>query len=162
MLQWHLLRTKPRQEKLALEELENQGYVAYLPLISVEKNVRGTRVLVCKPLFAGYLFIRLDAEGTKSWAPIRSTKGVIKLVHFGTSPALVADSVINSIEAGLQESPVLLQYQRGESVIITEGPFRGVEAVFQAYDGDHRAVILLSLMGADIRATRNLAQLKKS
>ncbi len=45
--------------------------------------------------------------------------------------------------------------------MITSGPFMGIEAVFQTYDGDHRAVILLRLMGKNVRATQDLAQLKK-
>ncbi len=161
MQHWYLVHTKPRQEKIALEELEKQAYTAYLPLIDVEKIVRGTRTLAREPLFARYLFIRLDTLGTKSWGPIRSTKGVANLVRFGTNPACVADDLVNAIEAGLQGAPVVLQYQPGELVVITSGPFRGIEAVFQAYDGNHRAMILLSLMGKDIRATQDLAQLKK-
>jgi transcriptional antiterminator RfaH len=161
MQHWYLVYTKPRQEKIALEELENQDYIVYLPLINVEKIVRGTRTLAREPLFARYLFIRLDTLGTKSWAPIRSTKGVANLVSFGTNPVPVADDLVNAIEAGLQEAPVVLHHKQGELVIITSGPFRGIEAVFQTYDGDHRAVILLSLMGKDIRATQDLAQLKK-
>jgi transcriptional antiterminator RfaH len=161
MQHWYLVYTKPRQEKIALEELENQDYIVYLPLIDVEKIVRGTRTLAREPLFARYLFIRLDTLGTKSWAPIRSTKGVANLVRFGTNPARVADDLVNAIKAGLQGAPVVLQHQPGELVMITSGPFRGIEAVFQTYDGDQRAVILLSLMGKNVRATQDLAQLKK-
>ncbi len=160
MQHWYLVHTKPRQEKIALVELEKQAYTAYLPLIDVEKIVRGTRTLVREPLFPRYLFIRLDTLGTKSWAPIRSTKGVANLVRFGTSPARVADDLVNAIETGLQGAPVVPQHQPGELVMITSGPFKGIEAVFQTYDGDHRAVILLNLMGRDVRATQDLAQLK--
>jgi transcriptional antiterminator RfaH len=158
---WYLVHTKPRQEKIALKHLENQGYTVYLPQINAEKIIRGALTIVLEPLFARYLFIYLDSDGTKSWAPIRSTKGVANLVRFGTNPARVADDLVNAIEAGLQGAPVVLQHQPGELVVITSGPFRGIEAVFQAYDGNHRAMILLSLLGKDVRATQDLAQLKK-
>ncbi len=161
MQHWYLVHTKPRQEKIALEELEKQEYTVYLPLIDVEKIVRGTRSLAREPLFARYLFVRLDTLGTKGWAPIRSTKGVANLVRFGTNPARVADDLVDAIKVGLRGVPVALQHQPGELVMITSGPFRGIEAVFQTYDGDRRAVILLSLMENDVLATQDLAQLKK-
>jgi len=161
MQYWFLIYSKPRQERVALQELTNQGYTAYLPLIDVEKILRGTRVPAREPLFARYLFIRLDPEGSKSWSPIRSTKGVANLVCFGQRHARVDDALVNAIKEGLQAAPIVCQHKTGEVVAIAAGPFRGLEAVFQTYDGDHRAVLLLSLMGKDIYANQELTLLKK-
>ncbi|MEN9764019.1 MAG: transcription/translation regulatory transformer protein RfaH, partial [Pseudomonadota bacterium] len=37
---WYLVHTKPRQEDIALMNLERQGYTCYLPRLSVEKARR--------------------------------------------------------------------------------------------------------------------------
>jgi hypothetical protein len=47
----YLLYTKPRQEKLALQHLQNQAYEVYLPMIQVEKIRQGMKGLVEKGLF---------------------------------------------------------------------------------------------------------------
>jgi transcriptional antiterminator RfaH len=162
MEKWYLLYTKPRQEKIALTNLENQGYSAYLPLIDVEKIVRGARKVVREPLFPRYLFLSFDPNGTTSWPPIRSTVGVANLVRFGSALAQVNPELINSIQRSAEGALITQEHQPGERLAITSGPFRGLEAIFQTYDGERRAVLLLTIMGKSIRATQELTQLQKA
>lgn len=61
-MHWYVIHTKPRQEKRALLNLEQQGYECYLPMITVEKLRKGVLSVVEEPLFARYLFIRLDVS----------------------------------------------------------------------------------------------------
>ena len=63
MSNWYLIHTKIRQERVALENLERQGFESFLPLIRVEKLRRSALVVVEEPLVPRYLFIRL-ASGT--------------------------------------------------------------------------------------------------
>lgn len=62
MFSWYLIHSKPRQEDLALDNLQRQGYECYLPLISIEKLRRKLLVPADEPLFSRYFFIRLDAS----------------------------------------------------------------------------------------------------
>ena len=97
-MHWYLVHTKPRQEKCALENLHRQGYQCYLPTIPAEKLRQGLLTVADEPLFPRYLFIRLGQGDTaKSWAPIRSTKGVSRLVSFGVEPAKVADNLVEAL-----------------------------------------------------------------
>ena len=84
-MHWYVIHTKPRQEQRALENLQRQGFEAWLPMISLEKVRRGHLAQVVEPMFSRYLFIRLDTVQT-NWSPIRSTLGVSKLVAFGNTP----------------------------------------------------------------------------
>jgi transcriptional antiterminator RfaH len=162
MDKWYLLYTKPRQEKIALANLENQGYTAYLPLVDVEKIVRGARKAVREPLFPRYLFLSLDPNGTTSWLPIRSTVGVANLVRFGSTLAQVSPELVESIQRSTEGALITQEHQPGERLAITSGPFRGLEAIFQTYDGERRAVLLLTIMGKSVRAIHELAQIKKA
>ena len=56
---WFLVHTKPRQEDVALVNLERQGYRCYLPRLRVEKILRRKAVVVIEPMFSRYLFVRL-------------------------------------------------------------------------------------------------------
>lgn len=152
-MHWYLVHTKPRQEICALDNLQRQGYECYLPLLKTEKLRHGAVAVLDEPLFPRYLFIRLGhGEGCKSWTPIRSTKGVNCLVRFGMEPAQVDDALIDALqmqEAAGRHSPERM-YERGESVLVTEAPFAGLEGIFQMCDGDRRVIVLIEIMSKPV------------
>lgn len=163
-MHWHLVHTKHRQEKCALQNLEQQGYQCYLPTLPSEKLRQGVLMVTDEPLFPRYLFIRLgQGDSAKSWAPIRSTKGVSRLVRFGAEPAMVDEGLIERLraqEAALQGEPNRL-FKPGERVRLTEGAFNGVEGVYQMADGDHRVMVLIELLSKQATICVAPASLRK-
>jgi transcriptional antiterminator RfaH len=163
-LVWFLVRSKPRQEAVALTNLARQGYESYLPLFATEKLVRRKSTVVQEPMFARYLFVRLDTSGNgQSWSPIRSTVGVSELVCFGSRPARVDDALIATLrerETAQQASPTTL-FATGDNVRITEGAFVGLEAIYQMNDAEGRAMVLLDLLSKPVAMTIDAASLRK-
>ena len=152
MLNWYLVYSKPRQERCSLENLERQGFECFLPLISVEKLRRKVIVVLQEPLFPRYLFIRLDAsqEG-RSWNPIRSTTGVSRLVTFGQIPAKVDDQLVATIRSSVSGVGIRQRhFEPGEVVRINDGPFAGLEAVYQMPDGDARVMVLIDILSKKV------------
>ncbi len=148
-MHWYVVHTKPRQEARALLNLEQQGYECYLPLLAAEKLHQGVLTVVNEPLFPRYLFIRLDAEASgKGWGPIRSTKGVSRLVSFGAEPAKIDAQLIEALRA--QDEAATRQTRKlftpGERLLVTQGPFAGLEAVYQMNDGESRVMVLIELL----------------
>lgn len=162
MKKWYLLYTKPRQEKLALQHLQNQAYEVYLPLIQVEKIRQGVRSLVEEALFPRYLFVKLDEAGSQSWAPIRSTVGVSQLVKFGHRFAEVSQDLVAWVQDHAKVMKLAPELKQGDLVTITEGPFRGMEAIFKTYDGEKRAILLLNLLTKMTEAKFGLNWIKKA
>jgi len=161
---WFLVRSKPRQESVALTHLARQGYECYLPLFATEKLVRRKSTVVQEPMFARYLFVRLDTTGQgQSWSPIRSTVGVSELVCFGSRPARVDNALIATLrerEIAQQASPTTL-FAHGDSVRITEGAFAGLEAIYQMNDAEGRAMVLLDLLSKPVAMTIDAVGLRK-
>jgi len=161
---WHLIHTKPRQERRALENLEQQGYTCFLPLYLSEKLVKGRLLFTEEPLFPRYLFIYLaTGMDAKSWAPIRSTNGVSSLVRFGDSPARVDDGIIDLIkchELEIKRAPERL-FNEGDRLQVVDGPFAGMGVVFEMSDGENRAMVLIDLLGKLTRLTLRPGDLKK-
>ena len=152
-MNWYLVHTKPRQEKVALLNLEQQGYDCYLPILQVERLCHGSLAVIDEPLFPRYLFIRLGkSETAKSWSPIRSTKGVSRLVVFGLEPARVEEDLIGALRAqeGIRREPQHF-LAPGERVMLTDGPFAGIEAVYQMRNGENRVLILIELLSKTVR-----------
>lgn len=153
-MHWYLVHTKPRQESCALENLQRQGYQCYLPTLASEKIRRGALTVKDEPLFPRYLFIRLGCdESAQSWAPIRSTKGVSRLVSFGTEPAKVSDSLVEALRAqaaSYHAEPERL-FKPGERVCLTEAPFAGIEGICQMAEGERRVMVLIELLSKQVR-----------
>jgi transcriptional antiterminator RfaH len=148
-MHWYLVHTKPRQEKSALTNLEQQGYQCYLPTMPSERLRQGSLTVLDEPLFPRYLFIRLGHGDTaKSWAPIRSTRGVSRLVKFGVEPAKVDDGLIDvlkSREVATNDEPARL-FNPGERIRLASGPFAGIEGIYQIAEGERRVLVLIELM----------------
>ncbi|WP_020558064.1 transcription/translation regulatory transformer protein RfaH [Thiofilum flexile] len=147
--QWYLLTSKPHKDALAEHHLVNQGYSVYRPLAQRLRTRRGKQETVVESLFPRYLFIELNRIDD-NWAPIRSTVGVQGFVRFGDMPAPVPSHLIEYLH--LHESTLsaraidLDRFHTGDSVIIKDGPFRGLIGIFQQYDGEQRAIILLEIL----------------
>lgn len=163
-MHWYLVHTKPRQEKCALDNLQRQGYQCYLPTLLSEKLCQGLLTVSDEPLFPRYLFIRLgQGDSAKSWAPIRSTKGVSRLVSFGVQPAKIPDELIEALraqEAMARCKPARL-FKPGERVRLTEAPFAGIEGVYQMADGEHRVMVLIELLSRQVSVQVAPASLRK-
>ena len=153
-MNWYLVHTKPRQERCALENLQRQGYECYFPIMPAEKIRCGKMDVVDQALFPRYLFIRLGQGPTaQSWSPIRSTKGVSRLVTFGISPAKVDDALITLLrnqEILVQAEPDRL-FRPGERVRITAAPFVDIEGIYQMTDADQRVMVLIELMSKPVK-----------
>ncbi len=141
---WYAVHSRPKQEHRALENLQNQGYEAWLPMITLEKLRRGRLTEVVEPMFSRYLFIRLDTEHT-NWSPIRSTLGVSRLVSFGNRPAPISDVLIQTLRS-MPERPPEKLLQPGQAVRMVDGPLKGLDGVYQQADGEQRAMVLIDLM----------------
>jgi transcriptional antiterminator RfaH len=160
---WHLVLTKPRLEDQALSRLESQGYECYLPRMRIERIRRHQARVVSEPMFPRYLFIRLDhSEQGKSWAPIRSTLGVSKLVQFGARPAQVDGALIEFLRQRESALPTASMFQPGDTVVITDGPFAGIEAIYQTSDAERRAHILLEMLSKTVPMQIEAGRLRRS
>lgn len=160
---WYLVLTKPRQENVALANLERQGYECYLPQMRIERIRRRKAQVATEPMFPRYLFVRLDSSDQgKSWSPIRSTLGVSQLVHFGAQAAKVDDTLIELLRQREQTLPTEVMFHSGDSVVITDGPFAGLEAIFQTADAERRAFILLKILAKPVSMQIDAGRLRKA
>jgi transcriptional antiterminator RfaH len=146
---WYLVQCRARQEERALEHLERQGFECYRPLYERERLRRGRRCFARAALFPGYLFIRLDRIHD-NWLPICSTRGVIQIVRFNDYPLPVADGIVEEIRRRIERQPIREPcLKSGERVVIAEGSFAGVEAIFIASDGDERVMLLINILQSE-------------
>jgi len=159
---WYLIHTKVRQERRAQENLERQGYTCFLPHIRAEKLRRRALVVVQEPLFPRYLFIRLDGGlEAKGWSPIRSTLGVTRLVTFGNQPSKLSDALVSSIRARTEDAVAPKEFfESGQALVVAEGPFIGLDAIYQMRDGESRVMVLLNILSKPVQLSIETSSLR--
>ncbi|MEO1938975.1 transcription termination/antitermination NusG family protein [Candidatus Thioglobus sp.] len=141
MKNYYLIQSKPRQEDIATQNLENQGYHVFHPKASIKGKIVS--------LFPRYLFVKLDNK-SQNWSPIRSTTGVLNFVRFGLEFAKVPDQIVNLIKDQQQQTTDkiidLSKFHKNDKVEILSGPFKGQKAIFSSYNADERVIVLLKIL----------------
>lgn len=153
MKRWYAVYTRTGMERMALGNLELQGYTAYLPLRAKERRHARTIDTIKVPLFPRYLFVEIDTE-TESWRAINGTYGVACLITMGERPSGVPVGIVEAIreredDKGLIEIDEPCPYKTGEVVEITYGAFADQTAIFKCGDDKQRVTLLLSLLGRE-------------
>lgn len=162
--EWYLVQTKPRQEDKAAENLQNQGFAVYSPKMQVSKLRNGREFSKQEPLFPNYIFILLR-PGVDNWSPIRSTRGVLRMVVFGGKPRPVPNQIIATIQQKMEQKKDAADkaLEEGDAVLITTGDDDAVdlEAVFSRYDGDERVIVLLNILQSTREVKVSMSHIKK-
>jgi transcriptional antiterminator RfaH len=160
---WYTLRSKPKKEFFSAALLSRAGIEVYVPELRVQKQ-RG-KPAIAEPFFPGYFFGRLSPENGQ----IRMasyTPGIMYVLGYELDPCPVPDSLVESIRLrlsapgnGFDE----FQYQQGEAVVVTSGPFRGLEALFDCrLSAKGRVRILIKTMNRLWRAEAHIGQLRRA
>jgi transcriptional antiterminator RfaH len=153
---WYAVYTRPRAEDTALDNLLRQGYRAYLPRYRTAVSHARRRQMVSRPLFPRYLFAGVD-RASMPWRPILSTIGVSGMVRAGEAPVPVPDGLLVALRA--QEAAGLFDriggrrpLNVGELVRVSVGAFRDMVGQLVELRDQDRIVVLLELLGRQVRA----------
>ena len=151
---WYLVRAQTGREAFAVEQLERQAFVTFLP--KQPKSVRHARRVTVKlgAYFPGYLFVQLDIARQR-WRSINGTLGVVHLVGRGDRPAPVPKGVVEALQAaadprGVLQGPPL---QAGQQVRIIAGAFADKLAVIERLDEAGRVRVLLEIVSGRVPVT---------
>jgi transcription elongation factor/antiterminator RfaH len=151
---WYLVQTRPNGERKAEFNLEAQGFATFLP--QIERTIRHARRLttVRRPLFPGYLFVRLDV-GRDRWLSVNGTIGVTRLFTQEGRPVAVPIGIVETLlahsDAGLTRLDRSLA--EGQRVHILSGPLANFTATVLRLNARHRVDVLLEIMGAAVSAS---------
>jgi len=154
---WFAVRTKPREEMKARDQLKLQGFEVYLPLVNTRITHARKVSWQARPFFAGYLFMHL-AKDEQRWTSIRSTIGVLAPVSFGQYYPSLPDAAIALLQSNHDDQGFISvaatpksPFNVGEKVRLNDGSLKGFDAVFIEMRGQDRAIILLDWMQKKIQ-----------
>ena len=130
-LSWFAIYTKPRQEHVALVNLERQSFECFLPMAMNPYQRRSTTNAIRRePLFPRYLFLNALPE-IQNLATVRSTRGVVGLVRAGLELITVPEYIIAGLKTRMDRDTGLIALdpvplKRDDNVRIFDGPLVGL------------------------------------
>jgi transcriptional antiterminator RfaH len=99
-------------------------------------------------IFPGYIFIK--PKTTDTFQSIRSTRGVNDFVRFEMAFANASDETIDELKTVVDVMNDRMDqtnlHQKGGEVFIKSGPFKDFNAIFEKYDADQSAIVLINFL----------------
>jgi transcription antitermination factor NusG len=145
-VRWYGAYTSANHEKRVAEQMSVRGLEHFLPLYECVRRWRNGRVTLQRPLFPGYVFVRM---ALRERLRVLQISGVARLVGFDGRPAALPDEEIESLRTGLRSGiqaephPYLTVGQR---VRVKSGPLAGMEGILIRKKNRHRLVVSVDLI----------------
>lgn len=148
---WAVGKVKPNQDKIAIQNLRNQGFENYYPRTLELKRTRQGMQRCPVPLFPSYIFIRV----INKWACLNSTHGLAGVLMSSGYPAVVNDKTIEQLRqreiGGIIRLPKERRFAEGDTVTINAGPFAGQQGLVERMSSRERQNVLLALLSGSAK-----------
>lgn len=143
---WFAAYTSANHEKRVAEQLARRSVEHFLPLYLAIRRWKDRRVKLDRPLFPGYVFVRLALQDRLQ---VLQVPGVVKLVGFRGTPTALPEAEIERLRISLlngvraEPHPYLTA---GRRVMVRSGSLAGLEGILVRKKNRARFVISLDLI----------------
>lgn len=157
---WYAAYTSANHEKRVAEQMGARGVENFLPLYANVRRWKNGRVTLHRPLFPGYVFVRI---ALRDRLRVQQIPGVARLVGFDGVPAALPDEEIEVLRTSLasgvraQPHPFLAT---GRRVRIKSGSLAGIEGIFLRRKGKLRVVVSIGLIQRAVAVDAEAADLE--
>jgi transcription antitermination factor NusG len=161
---WYAVHVRSHFERQVVRFLDGRrGPETFLPTYRTRSRRADGPATVERPLFPGYLFVRLESLDAPRVAVLQAP-GVVRVVEFAGRPAPVPAAVIDSlriITLGPDEARPHPLLHEGQAVRVVAGPFAGATGRLSRGRGRRpRLVVTLELLGRAAAVPIDLADVE--
>lgn len=173
--EWYVVHSYAGYENKVKANLENritslnmEDYIYQIEVPTQEETIikGGKRQTVQSKTFPGYLLVRMELTD-ESWSAVRNTPGVTGFVGQTSRPSPlsldeVAKILARPIEKKAPKAPVKLDFEVGESIQVTDGPFATLPATINEINVDAQKLkVLVSIFGRETPVELSFNQVAK-
>jgi transcriptional antiterminator NusG len=170
--QWYAIHTYSGYEEKVAESIRQRADSLdmkdkiYQVLVPKEKMIEiknGKRKVVEKRIFQGYVLVQMKLS-EDAWYIVRNTPSVTGFVGTGTEPTPVEGDEIEKImkRMGRDEPKHKMDYNMGDVVSITDGPFKGFDGAINEIDAQKgKLKVLVNMFGRETPVELDSLQVKK-
>ena len=155
-----LRNLKQRIESLGMED---KIFGVVVPMEKKIKIKGGKRVEVEEKIYPGYVLVDMVVDD-ESWYVVRNTPRVTGFIGAGTQPVPLDQSEIDTLFKRMEsaETKHTIDFQVGDLVIITDGPFKESEGkVSEVDEARGKVKVLVNMFGRETPVELDFLQLKK-
>lgn len=153
-MNWYCVHTQNLREHVAEVNIKrvDPAIETFFPRFRL--NGAGSLKRTETPLFPTYLFARFDPDKHLGrYNSIEQAYGVSGVVQFAGEMPTVDERIINLLKKEFPEDGSKLirkNYQKGDQVIITDGPFKGLNAVVsKEIPAKNRVAVLMEMLSTN-------------
>lgn len=176
-MRWFVVQTQSNYEKrvqaaireqMVLKGLEHEIEEVLIPTEDVVEVKKGVKATSERKLFPGYVLVRANMTD-EVWHLI---KGVSKVTGFvgankGSKPLPISNSeaerILQQMEEGVERPRPLIDFEVGEEVRVTDGPFSSFQGVVEEVDEERsRLKVSVSIFGRATPIELDYTQVEKS
>ncbi len=169
---WYVLHTYSGYEdsvawnlKQRIESMGMQDKI-FDAIVPKEKKIKikdGKRTTVEEKIFPGYVLVNMMVTDD-SWYVVRNTPNVTGFVGSGTIPTPIADEEWTFLQKrmGAEEPKFKVDFEMGDLVRITDGPFKDYEGkVGEVDEGKGKVKVMVTIFGRETPVELDFLQVKK-
>jgi transcriptional antiterminator NusG len=151
------------ESRISSMNMEEKIFEVVIPMEDVMEIKGGKKQVVSRKVFPGYLLVRMYLDDD-SWYVVRNTPGVTGFVGSGAKPTPLSEKEVAKI---LETKPVeklkpRVEWQVGESVTVTSGPFAQLPGTIAEINPDQQKVkVLVSIFGRETPVELSFDQVQK-
>ena len=151
---------KQRIESLGMEDK------IFNVIVPKEKKIKiknGKRKTIEEKIYPGYVLVEMIVTD-ESWYVVRNTPRVTGFLGAGTTPIPVSKADIDDLMKRMEvkEPEFTIDVVLGESVKVTDGPFKGFEGKVSEIDQERGKIkVLVNMFGRDTPVELDSLQIKK-
>ncbi len=170
---WYVLHTySGYEDSVALnlkQRIENLGMQDKIfdAIVPKEKKIKirdGKRTTFDEKIFPGYVLVNMIVTDD-SWYVVRNTPNVTGFVGSGTIPSPVAQDEWDFLQKrmGTEEPKFKVDFEVGELVTITDGPFKEYQGKISDIDqAKGKVKVMVTIFGRETPVELDFLQVKKS
>ena len=153
------------REYIKLNQMEDQFGEVLVPTEEVVENVAGKRRKSERKFFPGYVLVQMEMNDY-TWQLVRSVPRVMGFI--GGTPDIPisqreADIILNRVEENAEKPRHRNEYQPGEEVRVTEGPFADFNGTVEEVDYEKgRLKVSVSIFGRATPVELEFGQVEKT
>ena len=157
---WYTMRTTYGREQKAYDFIVSNGGTAFLPLIKQEKVIKGKKTIAEVSRIPNIFFVYGTEDKVKTYAFDNVYLPFLRFYyeshHEGVKiikkPLIVPDRQIQNLQILCKAEAedirfvpdeMIPKFQEGESVVITQGEFKGIEGKVARWHGQQRVAIII-------------------
>jgi len=171
---WYIIHSYSGFERKVAETLRSRVDAAGLaqrfgeiliPTEDVIEMRHGKKVVTPKLFYPGYVLVEMEMDND-TWHLVRSTPRVTGFVGSGQMPSPLTpeevDRIVHKVEVAAEHPKPKLEYEKGESVKITDGPFKDFTGTVDEINDDRSTLrVMVTIFGRATPVELDFYQVEK-